>query len=109
MGCLKFDSYADARMACSILDLSWRTCARLFRGRRGGRVRCGSVQNKSARDGATARARPPRDRATVLRCLVSPIDAVAGRAGLQTDAAKHSVAQGDLDLVHGPARVFVGK
>ena len=73
---------------------------------------CGAAPSKireRRRDRATARARRPRDRAAVLRRLISPIDAAAGRAGLQTDAAKHSVAQGDLDLVHGPARVFVGK
>ena len=80
-----------SRMACSILLLSWRTCARLFRGRRGGRVRCGSVQNPREVC-ATARTRRPRDRATVLRRRVSPIAALAGRGGLQTDAGRHSVA-----------------
>ena len=45
----------------------------------------------------------------VLRRLVSPIDAAAGRGGLQSDAAMHSVAESDLNLVHGPARMFVGK
>ena len=109
---MAFDSHAEVHMACSILDLSWRTCARLFRGRRGGRVRCGSSrpgERDGARDGATARARRPRDRATVLRRRESPIDAAAGRGGLQSDAAMHSVAQRDLNLVHGPARMFVGK
>ena len=64
---------------------------------------------KSARDGATARARRPRDRAMVPRRRVSPIDAAVGCAGLQSDAAMHSVAESDLNLVHGPARMFVGK
>ena len=49
------DSRAEVRMACSILDLSWRTCACFFRGRRGGRMQCGSVQNP--RETARPRAR----------------------------------------------------
>ena len=78
------------------------------RAARPARARCCS-RPKSARECATARARHPRDRATVLRRRESPIDAAAGHAGLQADAAMHSVAQRDLHLVHGPARMLVGK
>ena len=65
-GGLKFDSRAEVHMACSILDLSWRTCER-------------------ARDGA----------------------ANASTHLTVSDAAMRRVAQGDLDLVNGPARVLV--
>ena len=81
----------------------------MFSSRSSRRARAVRLRPKSARDGATARARRRRDRATVLRRLVSPIDAAAGRGGLQSDAAMHSVAESDLNLVHGPAGVFVRK
>ena len=61
VGCLKFDSRAEVRMACSILDLSWRTCER-------------------ARDGAATNASTRRRRERVVafdrlrrrQCAVSP-------------------------------------
>ena len=60
-GGLKFDSRAEVHMACSILDLSWRTCER-------------------ARDGAATNASTRRRRERVVafdrlrrrQCAVSP-------------------------------------
>jgi hypothetical protein len=108
VGCLKFDSCAEVRMACSILDLSWRTCACFLRGRRGGRVRCGSVQNPRETARPSARGVIATGRRS---CGASspPSTRRRGVRGCKQTPPMHSVAQGDLHLVHGSAGVFVGK
>ena len=116
-GCLKYDSHAEVPhgllyFAFELEDL------RAFVSRSSRQARVVLLRPKSAREGATARAWRPRDRAMVLRCCVSPIDrrgggacgAAAARRGTVKQAPPmHRVAQGHFDFVDGPARMFVAE
>ena len=116
-GGLKFDSRAEVHMACSILDLSWRTCDgrdRLARGATGSRAvllpskirerMCDRARAASSRPGdGPAAPRVPHRRGRGLQaehpsgCLCNPTPPL------------HRVAERDLHFMYGPAGMLIRK